>query len=58
MAKDASHDVRLDDLSDPEIERIEGAVFCAGGPPEALTRLLVLRAGMRRAPPKGMMRLD
>ena len=58
MAKDASYGVRLEDLSDCEIERIEGAVFCAGGPPEALSALLVHRAGLRRAPPKGMLRTD
>lgn len=56
MAKDASYGVRLEDLSDCEIERIEGAVFCAGGPPEALSPLLVYRAGLRKAPPKGMLR--
>jgi len=58
MAKDASHEVRLEDLSDSEIERIEGAVFCAGGPPEALSPLLALRASLRRAPSKGMLRPD
>jgi hypothetical protein len=44
MAKDEAPQGRLEDLSDAEIERIEGAVFCCGGPPEALPRRLVSRA--------------
>jgi hypothetical protein len=50
MAKDAMQGLRLDDLSDAEIERIEGEVFCAGGPPEALTRTLMIRASLTKAP--------
>ncbi len=50
MAKDAMQGLRLDDLSDAEIERIEGEVFCAGGPPEALTRALMIRASLTKAP--------
>lgn len=51
MAKDWPLEMRLTDLTDEEIERIEGEVFCAGGPPEELTRLLVWRASLSKAPP-------
>ena len=44
MAKDEGPQGRLDDLSDAEIERIEGAVFCCGGPPRALPGRLLSRA--------------
>ena len=44
MAKDAALDMRLEDLSDAEIERIEAMVFCMGGPPCSLTTVLVSRA--------------
>lgn len=44
MAKDTAHEVRLEDLTAEEIERIEAFVFCLGGPPEALTTRLMARA--------------
>ena len=44
MAKDEAPRGKLAELSDAEIERIEAAVFCCGGPPEALPRQLVNRA--------------
>lgn len=44
MAKDTGHETRLEDLTDAEIERIEGAVFCLGGPPQALSAWLLVRA--------------
>lgn len=44
MARDTAEDVKLEDLTDAEIERIEGAIFCAGGPPAALGAALVARA--------------
>jgi hypothetical protein len=52
MAKDAPQGVRLEDLSDAEIERIEGQVFCYGGPNATMTPALLWRASLRRAPPK------
>jgi hypothetical protein len=53
MAKDVMQGLRLDDLTDAEIERIEGELFCAGGPPEALTPALLFRASLTQAPPRG-----
>lgn len=50
MARDGRCDGTLDQLSDAEIARIEGAVFCAGGPPETLTLALLARAAARRSP--------
>ncbi len=44
MARDGRQAERLEDLSDAEIERIEGVVFCAGGPPRELARALLERA--------------
>lgn len=44
MARDANLDVRLEDLTDEEIERIEGALFCMGGPPAAIGAALLARA--------------
>lgn len=44
MAKDVAHPMRLEDLSEAEIERIESIVFCCGGPPPALSEALVWRA--------------
>lgn len=49
MAKDAPQDMRLDDLSDREIERIEALVFCLGGPPDELSPALLWRASGRAA---------
>jgi hypothetical protein len=54
MAKDAPQGLRLEDLSDAEIERIEGLVFCYGGPNGAMTPALLWRASLRRAPPKAL----
>ena len=54
MAKDVTQGLRLDDLSDAEIERIEGVLFCAGGPPDALTRALMFRASLRSAPERSV----
>jgi hypothetical protein len=54
MAKDAPQALRLEDLSDAEIERIEGLVFCYGGPNAAMTPGLLWRASLRRAPPKAL----
>jgi hypothetical protein len=48
MAKDTGHETRLEDLTDAEIERIEGAVFCLGGPPPVLSALLMMRASTCR----------
>ena len=44
MARDTAEDVKLDDLTDAEIERIEALLFCAGGPPPALGAALLARA--------------
>jgi len=44
MARDATHEMRLEDLTDAEIERIEGALFCMGGPPAVIGAALVARA--------------
>ncbi len=49
MAKDAPQDMRLCDLTDEEIERIEAHMFCSGGPPDGLTTALYWRASLRRA---------
>lgn len=49
MAKDAPHEMRLSDLTDAEIERIEALVFCMGGPPEELTAALLWKASLRDA---------
>lgn len=55
MAKDTGQGgSRLEDLSDEEVERIEGAVFCLGGPPLALTTALLVRAGLSKPPRKGL----
>jgi hypothetical protein len=48
MAKDTGQEIRLEDLSADEIERIEGMLFCLGGPPEHLTQRLLARAGEPR----------
>lgn len=48
MAKDLGQDIRLEDLSAQEIERIEGALFCLGGPPDQLTPRLLARANSPR----------
>lgn len=53
MAKDAAPDMRLDDLSDAEIERIEAMVFCVGGPPCALSTAHLARASLQRGPAVG-----
>jgi len=54
MARDTTQDVRLEDLTDAEIERIEGALFCMGGPPDAIGAALLARAttGASRATPR------
>lgn len=44
MAKDTAHEPRVDELTDQEIERIEGALFCLGGPPRVLTAALLQRS--------------
>jgi hypothetical protein len=44
MAKDSGQPPQVADLSDAEIKRIEAALFCAGGPPKALTPRLAERA--------------
>lgn len=44
MAKDTGHETRLEDLTDAEVERIEGAVFCLGGPPQTLSAAQLIRA--------------
>jgi hypothetical protein len=44
MAKDTGHETRLEDLTDAEVERIEGAVFCLGGPPQILSASQLMRA--------------
>lgn len=44
MAKDTAQPPQVADLSDEEIGRIEAALFCAGGPPKALTPRLAERA--------------
>ena len=51
MPKDVPSDCRLEDLTDEEVERIEGELFCMGGPPIALTRTLIWRASLTKAPP-------
>jgi hypothetical protein len=48
MAKDTAQEIRLEDLSEQEIERIEAFVFCLGGPPEDLTPRLLARASSLR----------
>lgn len=50
MARDTHQDVRLHDLTDEEIERIEGALFCMGGPPAAIGPALLARATTGAAP--------
>lgn len=44
MAKDVAQPMRLEDLSDGEIARIEAALFCAGGPPRQISEALLWRA--------------
>lgn len=44
MARDSAQPTRVADLSDAEIKRIEAALFCAGGPPKALTPRLAEKA--------------
>jgi hypothetical protein len=56
MAKDAPQEMRLEDLSDAEIERIEGIVFAYGGPAAALTPSMIWRASLRRAPARDLLR--
>ncbi|MGF1658474.1 MAG: hypothetical protein ACFCUS_03540 [Rubrimonas sp.] len=51
MAKDAPQEMRLGDLTDDEIERIEAFVFCMGGPPDELTAALLWKASLRRSDP-------
>ena len=51
MPRDMSREPRLEDLSDEEIERIEGEVFCMGGPDSALSAHLIWRASLSKAPP-------
>jgi hypothetical protein len=51
MAKDAPQGMRLDDLSEQEIERIEALVFCMGGPPGELTASVLWRASLSAPPP-------
>lgn len=51
MPKDWPQEMRLDDLTDEEIERIEADAFCAGGPPETLTKRMILHASLSKAPP-------
>lgn len=52
MAKDAAQPPRLEELSDAEIERIGGSLFCLGGPPTVLSGRLAERASdaSRRKP--------
>lgn len=52
MAKDAAREARLEELTDEEIERIEGVAFCAGGPPRALEERIADRAAGACARPK------
>ena len=47
MAKDAPQEMRLCDLTDAEIERIEALVFCMGGPPQELSAALLWKASLR-----------
>jgi hypothetical protein len=55
MAKDtAQTGLHLEDLSDEEVERIEGALFCVGGPPVDVPTALYLRAGVAHPPRKGV----
>lgn len=44
MAKDTAHPPRLEELSDAEIARLEGQLFCYGGPPKALCGRLAAKA--------------
>jgi hypothetical protein len=54
MAKDtAQTGLRLEDLSDEEIERIEAVVFCIGGPSIDIPTKLYMRAAMAHPPRKG-----
>jgi hypothetical protein len=55
MAKDAPQDLRPDDLSNEEIERIEGMLFCMGGPPECLSAMMVWRASLRTSAPSTLL---
>ena len=48
MAKDTAQEIRLEDLSAREIERIEGVLFCLGGPPDHLTAQMLTRASSPR----------
>ena len=52
MAKDAPHAMRLDDLSEAEIGRIEAMVFGMGGPPDTIGPALLWRAAGRTTPPE------
>lgn len=51
MAKDAPQGMRLEDLGEREIERIEALVFCMGGPPAELSAAALWRASLSAPPP-------
>ena len=49
MARDTSGPIMLDDLSLEEIGRLEARLFCAGGPPDSISRATALGRALKRA---------